>query len=45
MDHSQQSHLPHHPGRRWSGQPTLRPVNRWRIGRGKGHAVVHQYHH
>jgi hypothetical protein len=21
------------------------PVNRWMIGRGKGHAVVHQYHH
>ncbi|WP_306210447.1 DUF4396 domain-containing protein [Actinoplanes sp. RD1] len=21
------------------------PVNRWLIGRGKGHAVVHQYHH
>ncbi len=20
-------------------------VNRWMIGRGKGHAVVHQYHH
>jgi len=20
------------------------PVNRWMIGRGKGHAVVHQYH-
>ncbi len=20
------------------------PVNRWLIGRGKGHAVVHQYH-
>ena len=22
-----------------------RPVNRWMIARGKGHAVVHQYHH
>jgi hypothetical protein len=21
------------------------PVNRWLIARGKGHAVVHQYHH
>ncbi|MFB7011119.1 DUF4396 domain-containing protein [Streptomyces sp. NPDC056237] len=21
------------------------PVNKWMIGRGKGHAVVHQYHH
>jgi hypothetical protein len=21
------------------------PVNRWNIGRGRGHAVVHQYHH
>jgi hypothetical protein len=21
------------------------PVNRWLIGRDKGHAVVHQYHH
>ena len=21
------------------------PVNRWLIGRGRGHAVVHQYHH
>jgi hypothetical protein len=21
------------------------PVNRWMIGRGKGHAVVHSYHH
>jgi hypothetical protein len=21
------------------------PVNRWMIGRGKGHAVVHEYHH
>ncbi len=21
------------------------PVNRWLIGKGKGHAVVHQYHH
>ncbi|WP_344595317.1 DUF4396 domain-containing protein [Actinomadura vinacea] len=21
------------------------PVNRWMIGRGQGHAVVHQYHH
>ncbi|GGM87615.1 DUF4396 domain-containing protein [Streptomyces fuscichromogenes] len=21
------------------------PVNRWTIGRGKGHAVVHRYHH
>ncbi len=21
------------------------PVNRWMIGRGRGHAVVHQYHH
>ncbi|MGI5321121.1 DUF4396 domain-containing protein [Actinomadura nitritigenes] len=21
------------------------PVNRWMIGRGMGHAVVHQYHH
>ncbi|MCU1632682.1 MAG: hypothetical protein JWM61_1334, partial [Micrococcaceae bacterium] len=21
------------------------PVNRWLISRGKGHAVVHQYHH
>ncbi len=21
------------------------PVNRWLIGRGKGHAVVHKYHH
>ncbi|MBC6460163.1 DUF4396 domain-containing protein [Actinomadura sp. HBU206391] len=21
------------------------PINRWMIGRGKGHAVVHQYHH
>ena len=21
------------------------PLNRWMIGRGKGHAVVHQYHH
>jgi hypothetical protein len=21
------------------------PVNRWLIGRGKGHALVHQYHH
>ncbi|MEU9125574.1 DUF4396 domain-containing protein [Streptomyces sp. NPDC048506] len=21
------------------------PVNRWMIGRGKGHAVVHHYHH
>ncbi|XVQ15830.1 DUF4396 domain-containing protein [Spirillospora sp. CA-255316] len=21
------------------------PVNRWMIGKGKGHAVVHQYHH
>jgi len=21
------------------------PVNRWLIGRGKGHAVVHRYHH
>ncbi len=21
------------------------PVNRWTIGRGKGHAMVHQYHH
>lgn len=21
------------------------PVNRWLIGRGKGHAVMHQYHH
>jgi hypothetical protein len=21
------------------------PVNQWLIGRGKGHAVVHQYHH
>jgi hypothetical protein len=21
------------------------PVNRWLIGRGKGHAVVHEYHH
>ncbi|MER7678609.1 DUF4396 domain-containing protein [Streptomyces sp. NPDC096934] len=21
------------------------PVNRWMIGRGKGHAVVHRYHH
>lgn len=20
------------------------PVNKWMIGRGKGHAVVHQYH-
>jgi hypothetical protein len=21
------------------------PINRWMIGRGKGHAVVHHYHH
>jgi hypothetical protein len=21
------------------------PINRWMIGRGKGHAVVHEYHH
>jgi hypothetical protein len=21
------------------------PLNKWMIGRGKGHAVVHQYHH
>jgi hypothetical protein len=21
------------------------PVNRWLIARGKGHAVVHEYHH
>jgi hypothetical protein len=21
------------------------PVNRWLIGRGKGHAVAHEYHH
>ncbi len=21
------------------------PINRWMIGRGKGHAVVHQFHH
>jgi hypothetical protein len=21
------------------------PANRWLIARGKGHAVVHQYHH
>jgi len=21
------------------------PINKWMIGRGKGHAVVHQYHH
>jgi hypothetical protein len=21
------------------------PVNKWLIGRGKGHAVIHQYHH
>ena len=21
------------------------PVNRWMIGRGKGHAIVHAYHH
>ncbi len=21
------------------------PVNKWMIGRGKGHAVVHRYHH
>jgi hypothetical protein len=21
------------------------PVNRWLIARGKGHALVHQYHH
>ncbi|OLT23177.1 hypothetical protein BJF79_01765 [Actinomadura sp. CNU-125] len=21
------------------------PINRWMIGRGKGHAVVHRYHH
>ena len=21
------------------------PVNRWMLGRGKGHAVVHAYHH
>jgi hypothetical protein len=21
------------------------PVNRWMISRGKGHAVVHEYHH
>jgi hypothetical protein len=21
------------------------PVNRWLIGRGKGHAVIHEYHH
>lgn len=21
------------------------PINKWLIGRGKGHAVVHQYHH
>jgi hypothetical protein len=21
------------------------PVNRWMISRGRGHAVVHQYHH
>jgi len=21
------------------------PVNKWMIGRGRGHAVVHQYHH
>jgi len=21
------------------------PVNRWLIGRGRGHAVVHAYHH
>ena len=21
------------------------PVNKWLIGRGKGHAVVHKYHH
>ncbi|GAA2484415.1 hypothetical protein Ahu01nite_011310 [Winogradskya humida] len=21
------------------------PVNRWLISRGKGHAVVHRYHH
>jgi hypothetical protein len=21
------------------------PVNRWMISRGKGHAVVHHYHH
>jgi len=21
------------------------PVNRWMIGHGKGHAVVHAYHH
>jgi hypothetical protein len=21
------------------------PVNRWMIGRGRGHAVVHAYHH
>jgi hypothetical protein len=21
------------------------PVNRWLISRGKGHAVVHEYHH
>jgi hypothetical protein len=21
------------------------PVNRWLLARGKGHAVVHQYHH
>jgi len=21
------------------------PINRWLISRGKGHAVVHQYHH
>jgi hypothetical protein len=21
------------------------PINRWMIGRGRGHAVVHAYHH
>jgi hypothetical protein len=21
------------------------PVNRWLIGRGRGHAVMHEYHH
>jgi hypothetical protein len=21
------------------------PVNRWLIGRGQGHAVIHAYHH
>ena len=36
-------------GRRWPLSLALAfvvttPVNKWMIGRGKGHAVVHQYH-